>query len=103
MRLPRFRVRTMILSVAVAAALLGGGLGYARLKRLSNRYRYLAWGYGENVRMRLQDLTRVTARLKQLRGSPSEEDRRERQALGLTAERLRAEVAANANLVEIYE
>jgi hypothetical protein len=102
MRLPRYRVRTLLISVGVMAVLLGGGLEYLRLKRLSERYRYLAWGYGENVRSNLQGLAQLKPRLQKLRRS-ADADAARLEALALKIRSLQAEVALNANLVQIYE
>jgi hypothetical protein len=102
MRLPRFRVRTLLIVVAVAAVLLGAGIEYLRMRRLSDRYRYYAWVYGENVRMRLQDLARLKQKWAQLRTSPNR-DPVEVELLGVSIESIEANIAANANIVQIYE
>lgn len=102
MRLPRVRVRTVLILVAAIAILLAGSLEYRRLARLSAIYRYQAWGYGQNVRMRLQDLARAKQKLTRLDLSLSS-DVKEFERLEWAIQRLHADIAANANLVQIYE
>jgi hypothetical protein len=92
----------MMIAVAVLAALLVAGLECRRLKRLSDKYRYLAWGYSGNVRMRLQDLTRAKLQLTRLKASPNADPVR-LDELGVYIELTQALIAANANLVQIYE
>jgi hypothetical protein len=51
---PRFRLRTLLIAVAVAAVLLGGGIGVERTWRLSVAYRQRADWYalmGRQCRM----------------------------------------------------
>jgi hypothetical protein len=102
MRLPRFRVRALLIAVAGVAVLLGGGLEYVRLKRLSNRYRYYAWVYGGDVRKGLQTLARLKPKLRRLSESP-DSDNVQIEVLAVTIEQLQAQLAADANLVQIYE
>jgi hypothetical protein len=102
MRLPRFRVRTLLISIAVFAVLLGGGLEYLRLKRLSERYSYLARAYAGNVRMRAHDFARLKPKLQKLKESP-DADHVQLELHGITCEWLQAQIAANANIVQIYE
>jgi hypothetical protein len=102
MRLPRVRVRTLLIAVAVLAVLLAGCLEYRRLTRLSAQYRFLAWGYGDNVRMRLRNLARAKQEMMELKEALNW-DVREIQRVGIEIESLRADIAANANLVQIYE
>jgi hypothetical protein len=45
MRLPRFRLRTMMVAVAVLALVLGGVLWIDRLRRLSAYYHFVARAY----------------------------------------------------------
>jgi hypothetical protein len=102
MRLPRFCVRTLLITIAVFAVVLGGGLEYLRLKRLSERYSYSAWGYAGNVRMRVQDLSRLKPKLQKLKESP-DADRVQLELLYSNYYWLQAQIAENANLVQIYE
>jgi hypothetical protein len=102
MRPPRVRVRTLLITVAALALLLAGGLEVQRLSRLSQQYRNHALGYGANVRMRLLDLARAKQEMAILEGSPRP-DAREIERVGLRMDRLRADIAANSNLVQIYE
>lgn len=111
MRLPRLRVRMLLIAVALMAVMLGGSLEALRLSRLSQKYAELALGYGGNVRMRMSDLAKSDARREQLREdlaarpSENESDGRVVGIYQLMSEirYLRADIAANANLVQIYE
>jgi hypothetical protein len=69
MRLPRFRVRTLLIAVGILAVLMGGGLEYLRLRRSSKWYRHRAWCYGENARMRLRSLAALKPELERLKES----------------------------------
>jgi hypothetical protein len=49
MRLPRYRVRTLLVAIGVLAMLLGAHHEYLRLSRLSTKYRYIARAIGNDV------------------------------------------------------
>jgi hypothetical protein len=110
MRLPRYRVRTLLIAVGVLAVLLAGGLECLRLRRLSAKYRYIAWAIGNDVRSYLGNLARMETMLRRLRDSAqaegshlSEEDRAYLIELPVSIERTQASIAASANIVQIYE
>ena len=104
MRLPRvrFTVWRMMIAVALIAAALGGGLEYLHLKRLSDSYRDRAWAYGGNVRMSLWEIAKLKPKLAQLKQSPNP-DQVEIELLSLAIQDMQSKVAANANLVQIFE
>ena len=102
MPMPRVRLRDLMIAVAVVAALLGGGSEYRRLKRLSDRYEWLAWSYGTNLEMRLRDLAQLKSILKQLEQSPAV-DPFQLDYHRLELEWLRSNIAATANIVQMYE
>jgi hypothetical protein len=100
--MPRFRVRTLLIALAVVAFLLGGWLEFLRLKQYSDLYKRMAWGFGGNVRLRHRDLAKAKQRLKQLMESP-DADPVQLELLGVKCDRLRANIAANYNIAKIYE
>jgi hypothetical protein len=110
MRLPRYRLRTLLLVVGGLAVLLAGGLECRRLKRLSDKYRYIAWAMGNDVRSGLANLSsmeKALAPFKRLsnaeRARLSDEDRALLIELPIAIEMHQASIAASANLVLIYE
>lgn len=102
MRLHRYRVRTLLAAVALVAVVLGVGLESVRLKRLSNKYRYIAHAFGENARGSLGQLGRVRPIFEKMQGSP-DADRAKLIEYAHMIQWLEADVAANVNLVQIYE
>jgi hypothetical protein len=110
MRLPRCRVRTLLIAIGVLAVLLAGGLECLRLRRLSAKYRYIAWAIGNDVQAGLGSLASMETTLRRLRGSTQADRRRlsddEREALvelPIRIEQSEALIAASANIVQIYE
>ena len=65
MRHIQLRVQTMMVAVAIMAILIACGFEGLRLKRLSDRYEFIAYGYRQNVRSRLQDLAKLQSMLKE--------------------------------------
>jgi hypothetical protein len=110
MRLPRYRVRTLLIVVIVLAVLLGGSLEFLRLNRLSRRYRYIASAHGNDVRSDLGQLGRLKPMYQKLRASSdasggrlTEAERAQLAELALTIDQLHADIAMRANLVQVYE
>ncbi len=102
MRRPRMRVRTLMIVVAVVALASAGWMLYVRWTRLAAIYRYTAWAYGTNVRSELQRLAKRKRELAEFRAA-GKIDYKERGLIELGIEQARARIAANANLVQLYE
>ncbi len=102
MRHIQLHVRTMMVAVAIMAILIASGFEGLRLKRLSDRYEFIAYGYRQNLRSGLQDLARLQSMLKEAKEArvpvAAEVER-----LAISTDWARANIAANANLVQLYE
>jgi hypothetical protein len=91
-----------MIAVAVVAVAAAGLVTTARWRRLAAVYRYNAWAYGGNVRMEFQRL----AKLKREREELVSEGKFDFMEMSLNAariERARAAIAANDNIVRLFE
>jgi hypothetical protein len=110
MRLPRFRVRTLLIAIGVLAVLLGGRHEYLSLSRLSTKYRYIAWAIGNDVQSGLGQAKRMRKLREQLKasidakgGPMSDADRALFDELTMNLAKWNMFTTASVNLVRVYE
>jgi hypothetical protein len=102
MQLRRFRLRTLLIAVAVVALAIGGLLEHIRLKRFADYCRSRAMGHGTNVQMRRSDLASAMLGVRRLKSSPNP-DGSQIEMIYRDIELLRTKIALEANLVRTYE
>ena len=110
MRLPRYRVRTLLIAIGVLAMLLGARHEYLRLSRLSTKYRYIAWAIGNDVQSGLGQAKRLRAMRERLKasavakgGEMSDADRAQFDELAMTIAPMNMFATSSVNIVRIYE
>jgi hypothetical protein len=100
----------LLVAVALAAVSLAIGLECLRLRRLSAKYRYIAWAIGNDVRSGLISLVDKETILRRLKASTqaeghvlSDDERAALVELPIGIEQSEAFIAASANLVQLFE
>ncbi len=98
----RFRIRSLMVTVALFAACIGVGLEYVRLKRMSRDYESRAYMYEQAARQSLRDALKFRALCEKMERSPNP-NQTELTEYYLRAREYEAGFAANANLTVIYK
>ncbi|WZO97396.1 hypothetical protein EP7_004428 [Isosphaeraceae bacterium EP7] len=98
MRLPAFRVRTLMLAVLAFAVIVGGPMEFSRLRRLSAYYRWCAEMCAANAQKSDQATRRVMRQLAAANLKPGEAER-----LRLDLEIFCSRTANEANRAAIFD